>query len=431
MPKVSVVLPNYNGEKYLSEAIDSVLNQTFTDLELIIVDDASTDHSKEIIEGYLDPRIRFICGTVNRHAVYTENIGLSAAKGEYIARIDSDDIWAPDKLDKQVKFLEENPSYGACFSKIRLIDDKSRDASDVFSDIADMFNSVRNRSQEEWIRYYFYYGNRLCSSSVLIRTSSLKSVGMHYRLAFMPGEDYELWSRIVLKYPIIVLNEPLVCYRWTLEDGKISHTERNGLNPIKNIEMMLRDMYLDEMDNETFIRSFHADFHKEGPWTDKDIIIEKAFLLLDCARKSTGNINFLAFRRFMELLDEPGTLAILEEEYHFDLKEYYKNYYVKNFYDYQAEIDAGKTSELIEELKKQCTRYEELTRNQGTELLKKERELGEMTKIVSEYDRELKQIREKLFLLKDELAAIQNSILWKSTVPVRSLLDKLREMIKR
>ena len=93
IPKISIILPNYNSEKYLKETIESVLNQTYRDFEFIIVDDASTDKSMDIIRSFQDSRIKYIQSDRNRQVAYTANIGMEMAEGEYIARIDSDDIW--------------------------------------------------------------------------------------------------------------------------------------------------------------------------------------------------------------------------------------------------------------------------------------------------------------------------------------------------
>ena len=222
VPKVSVILPNYNGEKYLKQAIQSVLNQSFRDFELIIVDDASSDASRDIIKGFDDERIITHFSEKNRHVVFTFNTGMKLATGEYIARIDSDDIWEPDKLEKQVAFMEQNPEYGVCFSRVHIIDEHSEIADDKYEDIYNLFNATDNMSQKQWVLYFFYVGNCLCNSSSLIRKSALETVGAFYNMAFMPGEDFELWGRLAVKYPIYISEEWLVKYRWTEEEGKIS-----------------------------------------------------------------------------------------------------------------------------------------------------------------------------------------------------------------
>ena len=119
---VSVLLPNYNGEKHLEEAIDSVLGQTYANIELIIVDDGSSDYSKTSIERYTDNRIKKIYLKRGKHISYALNQGLKYASGEYIARIDADDIWEKDKLEKQITYMNEHQEVAACFTKISLID---------------------------------------------------------------------------------------------------------------------------------------------------------------------------------------------------------------------------------------------------------------------------------------------------------------------
>ena len=463
MPKITVALPNYNGEKYLEEAIQSVLDQTFQDFELLIADDASNDSSMQLIEEYMekDKRIRVIQNDRNRHVSFTRNRLFNEASGEYIAFIDSDDVWCSDRLEKQLEYMETKPDVGACFSKIILIDSESNEAGERFPEIQDLFNNVRNKKQEEWIRFFFYQGNCLCNSSSLIRAETLKLAGAFCRLAFLPGEDYELWSRIVLHSQIYVFDEPLVRYRWTEEEGKISHVVDDGLNPIKNMEMLLRDIYLDEMDDETFIRTFGEDFKNKDSNNKLELEIEKAFLLLECAGKTTGNINFLGIRRFMVLLDRPGVLSVLEEQYGFDLKAFYKMYYVRNFYDYQAEIDAGKYKELIvhvQNTEQECNRFKVLVQKSEEEIKsrinelqsahetieKQEHELQTLRDNINSKEHELQTLRESINrkeyelqtmmkaeeAVREELSAIQNSIIWKVNMPVRKIADKVREIKK-
>jgi Glycosyltransferases involved in cell wall biogenesis len=136
MPKVSVVLTSYNHEKYIKEAIDSVLNQTYTDFELIIWDDASTDNSWNIINCYNDKRIIKFRNEYNRRAVYAINNSISeVAKGEYIAIHHSDDVWEPAKLKKQVEFLDNNQGCGAVFTAASIIDDNG----DLFFKLESIF----------------------------------------------------------------------------------------------------------------------------------------------------------------------------------------------------------------------------------------------------------------------------------------------------
>ena len=113
---VTVLMPVYNGEMYLREAIDSILHQTFTDFEFLIINDGSTDNSETIILSYDDSRIRYEKNDSNLKLIATLNKGIELAKGKYIVRMDADDISIPDRIEKQVAFLEKNPDVGICGS---------------------------------------------------------------------------------------------------------------------------------------------------------------------------------------------------------------------------------------------------------------------------------------------------------------------------
>ena len=115
---VSVIMPVYNGALYLREAIDSILSQTHTNLELIIINDGSNDNSEEIILSYEDNRIRYIINEKNSGICVTLNKGLDIAKGKYIARMDCDDISCPERLQMQIEYMEQNPSIGVLGSDI-------------------------------------------------------------------------------------------------------------------------------------------------------------------------------------------------------------------------------------------------------------------------------------------------------------------------
>ena len=112
-PKVTAVIPVYNREKYLRGAIESILAQTFTDFELLVIDDGSTDGSREAIRSYHDPRIRLMCNETNQGIPKTRNRGIQFARGEYLAFLDSDDWAYPERLAKQVAFLDSHPDYAA------------------------------------------------------------------------------------------------------------------------------------------------------------------------------------------------------------------------------------------------------------------------------------------------------------------------------
>ena len=142
MPKLSVIMPAYNAEKYIGEAIESILNQTFTDFEFIIIDDGSSDHTADIIKGFHDERIRFIQNEKNSGVANTLNKGLELSQGEYIARMDADDISLPARFEKQVAFMEANPDVAVVGCGIELFgmshEKRYFSYSKILRDIRDM-----------------------------------------------------------------------------------------------------------------------------------------------------------------------------------------------------------------------------------------------------------------------------------------------------
>ncbi len=123
-PKVTVLLPVYNGARFLRQAIDSVLSQTWKDFELLVVNDGSTDGTAAILESYSDPRIRILSNVQNIGLTLSLNKGLQSARGEYIARIDADDIALPIRLEKQVSYLDQHPEVGLVATGVKVIDER-------------------------------------------------------------------------------------------------------------------------------------------------------------------------------------------------------------------------------------------------------------------------------------------------------------------
>jgi len=202
--KVSVLMSVYNGEKYLREAIDSILNQTFTDFEFIIINDGSTDKTKEILESYSDVRIRLF-HQENMGLTKSLNRGLKDAIGEYIARQDADDTSYPERLEKQVKYLDENHETGLVGTQVVIIDDRGRE-------IVTYNNLVENdKIQKELIR-----NNTFCHGSVIFRKECLNKVG-YYREKFKYTQDYDFWLRIAEIFKVANIDNILYKLRKPLD----------------------------------------------------------------------------------------------------------------------------------------------------------------------------------------------------------------------
>ncbi len=203
-PKVSVVMSVFNGEKYLREAIESNLNQTFSDFEFIIINDGSTDKTQEIIEEFADrdSRIRFI-NQSNMGLTKSLNKAIKLARGEYIARMDADDIALPERFEKQVAFLEKEGDVALVGTAYYEIDDKG----------GVIGRKVFPQSDVE-IRKIMLKYNPFFHASVMIRREVFEVVGL-YGESIPFAQDYDLWLRIAGKYKVANLPDPLMKRRYT------------------------------------------------------------------------------------------------------------------------------------------------------------------------------------------------------------------------
>ena len=217
MPKISVIMSVYNGGKYLKQAINSVLNQTYRNLEYIIIDDGSTDNSLQILKEFKakDQRI-LVISRENKGLIPSLNEGVKLAQGEYIARIDADDVSLPERFEKQLKWIEER-SLVICGTWADGVDSLGVKVQDM------------NYPPVDKIRFFVLRHNPFIHSSVVFRKDVFEKVG-GYKSFFRHIEDYELWTRIVFKYKTGNIPEKLLLYRF--HDGQI--TKKN------NFEMRLK-----------------------------------------------------------------------------------------------------------------------------------------------------------------------------------------------
>ena len=201
-PKISVNMPVYNGEQFLEEAIDSILDQTFNDFEFLIINDGSTDKSKEIIKSYSDPRIRYFENKKNLGITATRNIGLAQAQGEYLAIIDCDDFAYPNRFEEQVEFLDQNTdiSMVACWAEIEMLNEQG-----------DVVHVVwRTNAPNHKIPSLLLFSNFFIQSTIMLRKFDIPVGG--YR-DFDPAEDYDLWTRLTAHRAAYLIRKPLVRYR--------------------------------------------------------------------------------------------------------------------------------------------------------------------------------------------------------------------------
>lgn len=198
LPKITVLMPVYNCELYIEEAVKSILNQTFTDFEFLIIDDSSNDNTVNIIKSIKDPRIIVIEKPFNTGLTNSLNLGLNLAKGQYIARMDGDDISLPDRFSKQLNYLDSNPKVILCGTNI---------------DIINTDKIIQFPEKNEEIKIAFLNGNSMAHPSVMMRRESLKKFDLKYDHNKEPAEDYDFWVRLLSFGEIHNLQEVLLNYR--------------------------------------------------------------------------------------------------------------------------------------------------------------------------------------------------------------------------
>ncbi len=281
MPKVSVIIPAYNAMSYLPETLESVLQQTFTDLEILIVNDGSSDNIVEWASSLTDPRIKLISQS-NQGVSIARNTALSNAKGEYIAFLDADDLWEQTKLEKQVQFLDNHPTVGLVATWMILTDENNNPLSEVKIDFK------QGNIRKEIIEISLIP----CGSIPMVRRVCFDEVGL-FDSTLRFGEDWEMWTRIAANYDFGLIKELLVYYR------------QHSKNSSKNSQEILPDF---------------------------DRLIEKMFSsasaeLLPIKAKTYGRMNLYIAWKSLENKDFPGANNFCNRA----IKSYPQLQYTKNY----------------------------------------------------------------------------------------------------
>jgi glycosyltransferase involved in cell wall biosynthesis len=225
LPKVSVLMPNYNNSEYLIGAIESIINQTYTNFEFIIVDDCSTDNSWKIIQEYAKKYKKIMCfrNEKNLNIVKTRNnlFNLADKNSKYLAIFDSDDISLSKRLEKQVEFLENNVEYGLVGSQVYIIDETNK-----------IIGKRYYQTNYDKLKKKMIFKSPVAQPSVMLRREIIESIG-DYSDKYEVCEDYDLWFRVLKKYKIVNLKVFLLKYRITKTQSKNKKLKLTIRNTIK------------------------------------------------------------------------------------------------------------------------------------------------------------------------------------------------------
>ena len=238
VPKISVIMPVYNGEKYLKEAINSILDQTCSDFELLLIDDASSDKTGDIINSYDDNRIIYIKNEQNLGLIKTLNKGLGLARGEFIARMDQDDISHPERFEKQLALLAGNPEIGVCGTWFTFFGDAVKE------------RTIQHPENNENIKIHLLGYCTLGHPTIMLRKEVV--LNLRYDEDYQSAEDYEFWTRLAKVTKFYNIQESLLQYRLHKTNISVLENSTQAQNSKKIIGNQLR--YIGLEDNDANIR---------------------------------------------------------------------------------------------------------------------------------------------------------------------------------
>lgn len=239
MYRVTVIMPVYNAQKYIKHAIDSILNQTYENFELLVIDDASTDSSLDIIKQCQDKRIRVVRNEKNMGIAATRNLGIQLCKTEYIALMDDDDIALTTRFEKEVSFLDKNPDVDVVGGHLRVIDQNGQDLNKQWT----------VNLNPKYIKAFFLLGNNVANGTAMFRKNFIDQYQIRYQDNYFGAEDYRFWVECSLHGKIANLDEVLLYWR----TGHNNETGRVNQSRIKEREEVISSIHTYAL-NETGFR---------------------------------------------------------------------------------------------------------------------------------------------------------------------------------
>lgn len=318
-PIVSVLMPSHNHGKFIKKAIDSVLAQTLTEIELVIVDDGSRDASPRIIAETQDPRVRCRLFERNRGACDAMNAALQMSAARFIAVCNSDDEWHPEKLARQMALFDELPGVGAIFSDVEWIGEDGRKLKpSQLPPLATVFRQ-RNRSRWSWLRTLLETENCLCHPSILVRRDAYALAGP-YDNRFRQLPDLDMWTRIVEHFDIFVMPEKLLSFRIHSQNtsGPTPEISRRDLNERR----FILHKTMDRISKENFMKAFG--FRSISIDDELDLRIEQALYLLSYMGRYVVMFRELGLQRLFAIMADANALDRLAEKFGLSMADFHR-----------------------------------------------------------------------------------------------------------
>lgn len=385
-PKVSVIIPIYNHGKFIGRAIQSILDQSFKDFEIVITNDGSNDNTLSEINKYKDPRIKLLCFDRNKGMGMAMNNCIRNSSGKYIASLNADDTCSSDRLSKQSKFLDDHKSIGAVFSYANIIDDNDKQINDHI-----FYKTFRqkNRSRFEWLHRFFYEGNCLCHPSAMVRKKCYDDIGL-YDGRFQQIQDLELWVRLCMKYDIHIIPEELSNFRIISGEANVSSNtpEKNNRFYWESIKVLYHFLKLEKDELMLIFPEIKKRFYKTF---DKQFL--PYYLAMIALEIEDPRFRFYAINLLCDLIKNEKIVDRLENLYNFNYSSFIK---------ISGELDTFNILEL--------DRRAKVIENQN-------KTIGEQNKIIiegknraTELEREIKSIKSSgIWKIKETYKKIINS----------------------
>ena len=300
---VSVLMPVYNADKYVFEAIWSILNQTYTDFEFIIINDGSTDNSEKIIQGFHDPRIVYVRNESNIRLVATLNKGIKMARGKYIMRMDADDISVADRIQEQVSFMEKNPDVGVCGSFLS-----------VFGTSIKPYISKRPEKDKD-IRNSLLVMNSLGHPNVMIRKSVMIDNNIWYDEKFYRMEDWGLWVSLMPYCKFYNIQSSLLHYRYV----STSESRKNKKDSVHlNISSEIVRLFFtnigiqcDDVESREIVSIVKSPYIYEISWNNLKESYRTLIRKLDKANFKVNGVKMCTMKRLAAFSIKRPSLAFL------------------------------------------------------------------------------------------------------------------------
>ncbi len=285
---ISVILPVYNCDQYIKECIDSILSQTYTKFELIIIDDKSTDKTVEIIKSYTDNRIKLTLKEKNTGLTDSLNYGIHIAQGDFIARMDGDDVCMPTRFEEQIKVLIENPEISICGSWAKII------GINEYMETPECNHQIFKK---------FIFHNALIHPSLMFRKKVFEN--HKYDRNFEPAEDFNLWTRLIFEFNFYNIQKPLLNYR------------KHDMNVSKQRAQIQKEKFLESLYN--FYSTINEDKSEVDLKIFKNFYLNTSFTTADFLKiyelyNSLLNYKKINLKKEVKLLDKRAVRKLLEQK---------------------------------------------------------------------------------------------------------------------